>query len=174
MNNINTIITRTYRTSPSEYVRHALGGVLSNHMLTIGVPLTACSIALLAASIAQSDMRYAIILLMLWLIIVPMVLFIVYMSSALTPQAAALTLPRHAVISSHSGITIVYEPASIYHKNLRPPLHMPWSDIRSLTTDNTHLIATTSCGDVTIPLASIPSCYNTNLRQLLKNLSENG
>lgn len=152
------IITLSYSTSPSCYIRIAMGEVLARYRWSITLPLTLAIVSLLAAGTFCGDIRYMLIALMLIFIITPGLLALAYFSVALTPAAALSVLPRHLVIIPGKEITVVYEPIRRHREIIAPraPMVLKHSSITGWQRHGTYTIVTTGALSLVIPDNVLP------------------
>lgn len=152
------IITLSYTTSPSGYIRMAMGEVLARYRWSITLPLTLAIVTLLAAGTFCGDIRYMLIALILIFIVVPGLLALAYFSAALTPTAAMCVLPRHLIIIPGKQITVVYEPFRHRQETVKPhaPAVVEWNAISGLQRHGSNTIVTTDAYSLIIPDSILP------------------
>lgn len=145
-----------FRISPGEYFRHALAGTRGKAALAISG--AAAALPALAAAIT-SDLRFALVALMVIFIAIPMVMALIYFHVTLSPEATRETLPHTAELRPDGSVAIVYLPPAEDDSAIRhapPPELITPGQIKSLRLARASFVVTLRSGRIVIiPVAAL-------------------
>lgn len=112
------LVTITFTIPPSAYIRVFALRLAARWWTVVALPI----IGLFALAWWLSDLRWAILALMLLMVVWPMILLPWTLNRLTTLQAEGATLPRQ--------VTVVHDREYIisYPDSDRPPHHIPWAD----------------------------------------------
>lgn len=144
--------TEEFRTTPSEYLRHALKKRLLSAMTIAAIPLLASIIASLY------DIRWLFVALIILFLLLPTAIMIIYLSELLTPEARQALAPKTVRFEIGKAISITDLPIS-EESTVQPPKHIPWSELTGIALTDRKLVITAPnlSYPLLIPLGAISS-----------------
>lgn len=127
--------TEEFRTTPSEYLRHALKKRLTTAMTIIVIPLLASIIA------AFYDVRWLFVALIILFLLLPTAIMITYLSELLTPEAHQALAPKNVRFEIGKAISITHLPIS-EESTAQPPTRIPWNNLTAFALTDRKLVIT--------------------------------
>ena len=151
LSNMDIIQSRPFQLTPRAYFRISSGAVLWRWLAWLAVPLLACLVA------GCFDLRWWMVGLILLLLVVPFVVFNVYISRLLHPEARRALARQRVTLIPNETLTVTYLPENETESPEQTET-IPWTAITGLDLTNGHLILTLKSRKLplAIPLSSLP------------------
>lgn len=83
-------------------------------------------VILIALAVGLHDLRWALVALMLFMVLIPSVMLIIFYSYALKPETARAVIPHRLVICRDRYVCIEYRPDD--DRRVPSDEQIPWSD----------------------------------------------
>lgn len=151
-----SVRTAVFRLSPAEYLTVSYRRLLPRLISIMALPIIICGIA------ALTDIRWALVGLIILFLVYPMAMAYIYFSKLLTVEAQQALCPKRVTVSANRNLHIVYEPPA---EEIAPPpaKEVSATDITSARQVGRHIVFTIpSLGyPLLIPLSALPRRYDT-------------